>query len=485
MMHLRGLVLFLLCLAGGARRSVRINDIQQDAQQQDNTLASELEVSAGAQEALIPGGSGTSVFRRAGTRAGALSKESKNRAAPSLRFYPRRTKDTQMAAEVALHNAGADVDAQQIEDAMWSLQHMLRDLVDNPEKIQKTLKGSPAADDPEQTAMIDDPEQQERDVEMIRQMARLVENSLEKGARSEATMQAFTAQMQQVLQQAHELMHDSELTKLLEQGSAAFAPRTASRTAPVTMQEGGGTQDLATQDGAGMQDLKDMAKGLNPAIGYWDPLNLVEGDFWGQGDEATIGFLRHAEIKHGRVAMAAFVGYIVQANGIHFPWKSTLSGITYDDIASAGGPADQWDALPYGAKMQIILFVGFLEFWSENNYILQSSGQAHYMRGGKPGAFPSLKKELPHPIPFDLFDPFGFQKNKSDEWKSKKLLAEINNGRLAMIGIMAFLAESKVPGSVPALTGLGIKPYTGEYMAPFVAGETSMIPDIVGKASVV
>merc|ERR1712032_1709444 len=299
----------------------------------------------------------------------------------------------------------------------------------------------------------------------------------EKGARSEATMQAFTAQMKQVLQQAHELMHDSELTKLLEQGSAAFAPRTASRTAPVTMQEGGGTQDLATQDGAGMQDLKDMAKDLNPAIGYWDPLNLAGSEFWDQSQEATIGFLRHAEIKHGRVAMAAFVGYIVQANGIYFPWKTTLDGVTYADIAAAGSPADQWDALPYAAKLQIIYFVGFLEFWSESRYVLASSGEVHYMRGGKPGAFPSLKKELPHPIPFEFFDPFNLQKGKSDEWKSEKLLAEINNGRLAMLGIMAFLAESKIPGAVPALGSLNIKPYLGEYMAPFVKGELPMIPD--------
>ena len=63
---------------------------------------------------------------------------------------------------------------------------------------------------------------------------------------------------------------------------------------------------------------------------------------------------------------------------------------------------------------------GFLEFWSENNYVLASSGQTHYMRGGKPGAFPSLKKEIPHPIPFELFDPFNLQKNKSDEWKAEK-----------------------------------------------------------------
>ena len=43
-----------------------------------------------------------------------------------------------------------------------------------------------------------------------------------------------------------------------------------------------------------------------------------------------------------------------------------------------------------------------------------------------------------------------------------RLRTEINNGRLAMLGIMAFLAESKVPGSVPALGGLGIAPYSGE-----------------------
>ena len=41
---------------------------------------------------------------------------------------------------------------------------------------------------------------------------------------------------------------------------------------------------------------------LNPIIGYFDPLNLAEGEFWEQTNEATIGWLRHAEMKHVRPA---------------------------------------------------------------------------------------------------------------------------------------------------------------------------------------
>merc|ERR1719478_1014063 len=102
-------------------------------------------------------------------------------------------------------------------------------------------------------------------------------------------------------------------------------------------------------------ELKALADKLNPVVGYWDPMNLAEYDQFSVGQEASIGFLRQAEIKHGRVAMAAFVGYCVQANGICFPWNlqapfgATLQDmptIAFSDISAAGGPADQWDALP-------------------------------------------------------------------------------------------------------------------------------------------
>jgi len=183
-------------------------------------------------------------------------------------------------------------------------------------------------------------------------------------------------------------------------------------------------------------------------------------------EEAVIGFLRAAEIKHGRVAMAAFVGFIVQSNGIHFPWDLTTSGISHADIAAAGGPAAQWDALPTASKLQIFGAIGFLEGWGENSKAIGAQGQKHYMRGGKPGFFPSFQvtsgsKPSIHPLPLDLWDPFGLSKKASPEKKEKSLLAEINNGRLAMLGIMAFMAEARMPGAVPGLVGK-VTPYSGE-----------------------
>ena len=94
------------------------------------------------------------------------------------------------------------------------------------------------------------------------------------------------------------------------------------------------------------------------------------------------------------------------------------------------------------------------------------------MMGRKPGMFPSFSdayaegEGYPHPVPFDLFDPFGLQSKMTPEKKEKSLLAEVNNGRLAMIGLMGLLAESRVPGSVPF--GPKVEAYAGEIMAPFL-----------------
>jgi len=208
-----------------------------------------------------------------------------------------------------------------------------------------------------------------------------------------------------------------------------------------------------------LEDLKALAPKLNPVVGYWDPLKLGEASFWDNTNEETIGWLRHSEIKHGRVAMAGFVGYVLQANGAKFPWAP------FDQI-TATSPPEQWDQFSEAGKWQIILTIGFLEWWSE----IRVDGTPHYMKGGKPGYVPNFtsvdSSNLPHPIGLNLWDPFKFTKNLTPEQKESKLRAELNNGRLAQIGLIAFLSEGKVPGSVPLLKGL-IPAYAGDPMAPF------------------
>merc|ERR1719478_1785944 len=172
--------------------------------------------------------------------------------------------------------------------------------------------------------------------------------------------------------------------------------------------------------------MKALAEKLNPAVGFWDPLNIAGPDAMPE----TIGWFRHAEIKHGRVAMAAFVGYCLQSNGVCFPWALQKSFAGYDvptinfaDISAAGGPADQWDALPTPAKLQILGVIGFLEMWSETSSVLKMDGEQNYVRGGKPGYFPKLSRSdemaFPHPVPLNLWDPFGFTSKMTPERKEK------------------------------------------------------------------
>ena len=185
------------------------------------------------------------------------------------------------------------------------------------------------------------------------------------------------------------------------------------------------------------------------------PLGCLSLDFWTLGNEATIGYLRHAEIKHGRVAMAAFLGYLAQStpvvSGPHgkLPFKGYEPGLT---------PPEQWDAIPLVGKLQIFGIIGMLESYGE---ILD----VHYTNGGLPGYYPPIRGNRPE-LWFNLYDPFNWFDEDKDKVRGRQV--EINNGRLAMLGILSVLSESKVPGSVPLITGL-IPEYSGSYMVPFEA----------------
>mmetsp|Transcript_66078 Transcript_66078/g.190681 ORF Transcript_66078/g.190681 Transcript_66078/m.190681 type:complete len:216 (+) Transcript_66078:103-750(+) len=160
----------------------------------------------------------------------------------------------------------------------------------------------------------------------------------------------------------------------------------------------------------------------------WDPLGLAN-----IGSEETLAWYRHSEIKHGRVAMAAFVGWWAVGAGLRLPGDLSF-GQSFASIPSKG--LEAWDAVPGWGKAQLLLFAGLIEFHDELFYSRRST---HYMRGGVPG-----KNMVP-----GLFDPFGLSKNKSAEALARGRDSEIKNGRLAMIGFMGLYAAATIPGSVP------------------------------------
>jgi len=84
----------------------------------------------------------------------------------------------------------------------------------------------------------------------------------------------------------------------------------------------------------------------------------------------------------------------------------------------------------------------------------------------QPGDFPDFNTKYIPGGALNLYDPFGRNKKLTEEQKASGLLKEINNGRLAMLGIFGFLCEAKIEGSVPSLKGI-IPHYDGEVMAPF------------------
>ena len=115
----------------------------------------------------------------------------------------------------------------------------------------------------------------------------------------------------------------------------------------------------ATQLAGAKDEVVDLAlsntDALGASLGFWDPLGVTNADFWGLGNEGTIGYLRHAEIKHGRIAMAGFLGFIAGCtplvSGEHavLPYRGYVAGVT---------PQEQWDNIPQAGKLQIFALVG-------------------------------------------------------------------------------------------------------------------------------
>jgi len=148
---------------------------------------------------------------------------------------------------------------------------------------------------------------------------------------------------------------------------------------------------------------------------------------------------QNAELKHGRVAMFATVGYTIQKCGYYFgpiikakaldPWMlSTSSGITFQSISQAATPEEAFNSIPVDGQLQILLFSGIFEIffykYTENKDVV----------AGEYG-----------------WDPLNF--SKEGGFKSPKMtemrLAELKHGRMAMMAIAGWYANDCIPGALP------------------------------------
>jgi len=175
----------------------------------------------------------------------------------------------------------------------------------------------------------------------------------------------------------------------------------------------------------------DKLEGAAHETGFktFDPLGLAD-----LGSEATLAWYRHAELKHGRVCMAAFVGWLVAVSGVHFPGLVSFSeGISFADLSQLS-PLEQWAALPGLGKFQILLAIGIIEHQSEWKI------KPHYMAGGTPGSLKGLK---------NFWDPAGLTSKMSPAKLERQRLSELKNGRAAMLGVVSVLIADSIPGAIP------------------------------------
>ena len=93
--------------------------------------------------------------------------------------------------------------------------------------------------------------------------------------------------------------------------------------------------------------------GAQPPLGFYDPLGLVA-----DGNEANFDRLRFVEIKHGRIAMLAVVGYLIEEAGVRLPGAISYDGTQFSDIPSGFAAIG---AIPSAGLFQLFAFIGFLE----------------------------------------------------------------------------------------------------------------------------
>jgi Chlorophyll A-B binding protein len=145
-----------------------------------------------------------------------------------------------------------------------------------------------------------------------------------------------------------------------------------------------------------------------------------------------------SELKHGRSAMIATVGYAVEKFGLTFDkispheYLSVTQNIKFADLA-AMKPIDAALAIPAEGWAQVFGVIAAIEIYE----LTHRNGAIQYDETVAPGLQPGgLTGDLGwNPLQIKVTD--------------NRRLVELQNGRAAMFAICAWVAAEAVPGSVP------------------------------------
>jgi len=180
-------------------------------------------------------------------------------------------------------------------------------------------------------------------------------------------------------------------------------------------------------------DVKDMA-GISAPTGLFDPLGFLTGP---GAEELGASFYRELELKNGRTAMLAALGFIVSEQ--FHPWLGGIPadqpiqaiGIFDGDVVGRGNSAAFLRVFMIG--LAIAETIGFYTwyFGQRSNYDF-SGGVSGWKPGHEPGNLG--------------FDPMNMRSKDPEKYKTMQT-RELNNARLAMLAIVGMLLQEVQTGT--------------------------------------
>ncbi|CAM9215770.1 unnamed protein product [Sphacelaria rigidula] len=166
--------------------------------------------------------------------------------------------------------------------------------------------------------------------------------------------------------------------------------------------------------------------GASAPLGFFDPMGFSKGT------EEQLNNYRESELKHGRTAMLAVVGFLTQEN-FHPLYNGGLSS----------NPCKAIFEMPPEGFFQIIMFCGFMEY-----IISQIKLQPGYVAGDYLGVN-------------QMFSNQGSGEATQKINSNGDLTKELHNGRAAMMGITGLVTHNLLTGGMPAFEQIARGVYSG------------------------